>query len=107
MGETVRNFSAEGPSLNSVGGGLALAQLVVAALKAGEHVQIDLALADRMTPSYANALVMTILEAVGEEGFRLRVVHRATSPMVSEAWAKAVERYKRGIRLTTQQTDAA
>ena len=107
MPDVTREFRASEPSLNTVGAGLLLASQAVTALGRGDPVCIDLSPAERMTPSFANALVMTILEAVGEREFESRVTLRASSDLVREAWSKAVERYKRGIRLSTQRPGAA
>ena len=104
MPDVTREFRASEPSLNT---GLLLASQAVTALGRGDPVCIDLSPAERMTPSFANALVMTILEAVGEREFESRVTLRASSDLVREAWSKAVERYKRGIRLSTQRPGAA
>lgn len=62
---------------------------------------------DRMTPSFANALVMTVIEAVGLAGFTASVTLINANALVAESWLKAVERYQRGIRLSTQQPGAA
>jgi hypothetical protein len=107
VAQRLKEFRVEEQSLNTVAAGLSLAQHTVSALRNGEDVRIDLCAAERMTPSFANALVMTILMAVGEREFSDRVRLSASSGLVLEAWAKAVERYRRGIRLSTQQPGAA
>lgn len=98
---------AEGPTLNTVSKGLELAERIVTALKLGRSVTLDFADAERLTPSFANAVVMTILDAVGIEGFRSKLRMETASPLVKESWAKAIERYERGIRLTTQRSNVA
>ncbi len=107
MAESIRQFRPTEQSLNTVGAGLSLAEQIVSALRNGGVVQVDLTAAERMTPSFANALVMTVLDAVGEEEFRARVSVSHSSELVAEAWTKAVQRYARGIRLTTQRPGAA
>ena len=107
MPEEFREFRTTDPSLNTVGAGLALANEIVKTLLRGESVHLDLTAAQRMTPSFANALVMTMLEAVGEAAFHARVRLSTSADPVAEAWSKAIERYKRGIRLSTQRPGAA
>lgn len=102
-----RHFRVAEASLNSVSAGLALANAVVDALRAGETVVLDLSAAERMTPSFANALAMTILDAAGEAVAASRLSVLSTSGPVNEAWSKSVERYRRGFRLSTQRPGAA
>jgi hypothetical protein len=102
-----RLIAGSDPSLNSVGAGLALAQQVIAAVRSGEAVTLDLRAAERMTPSFANALVMTILESIAAGQFESMVQPLFASQTVEEAWSKAAERYRRGIRLSTQRPDVA
>jgi hypothetical protein len=94
-------------SLNTVSAALLLAQQAIESLRKHEPVRVDLTRAERMTSSFANALVMTILDAVGEQVFQSSVTLDTPSALVRESWDKAVERYRRGIRLTTQQSGAA
>jgi hypothetical protein len=101
------NFELEGPTQNTVSAGLDLARRVVTALTAGHTVQLDLQSVERLTPSFANALVMTILEGVGPDTFSSRLRVRFGSEFVEDGWRKAVERYERGVRLTTQREGAA
>lgn len=103
----VQEFPLQGPSLNTVTAGITVAHAAVAALQAGATVRIDMTQAERMTPSFANALVMTILDAVGSATFNARVCPVFSTPAVQEAWNKAVERYNRGLRLSNQQSGAA
>ena len=97
----------EGSTLNTVLTGLRLAERVVGALKAGRSVFLDLRGVERLTPSFANAVVMTILDAVGIDEFRSKLRVEIASPLVAEGWSKAIERYERGIRLTTQRSNVA
>lgn len=100
-------ISLAGPTLNIVPSALELASRAVRALERGDEVVLDFRAVERLTPSFANALAMTILEAVGQDRFRARVSIRDASELVAESWAKAVGRYARGIRLTTQRQGAA
>ncbi len=107
MSAATKQFRETEAALNTVAAGLSLAAMVINELKAGSSVQLDFVAVERMTPSFANALVMTILDAVGVEVFRTRVSIAFSSTLVQEAWMKAVERYERGIRLSTQRPGAA
>jgi hypothetical protein len=100
-------FEFREPSLNSVAAGLELAQRVLEHVRAGQPTVIDFAHVDRMTPSYANALVMTLLEAVGPQVLPMQVALENVSPAVLASWASAVARYERGVRLSTQRSNAA
>lgn len=97
----------KGPSLNSAATGLELAEQASGTLRAGGVVQIDLQDIERMTASFANALVMTLLDAFGVAEFERRVLPINATPFVLESWSAAVDRYRRGIRLTTQRPGAA
>jgi hypothetical protein len=97
----------EGPSLNAVPAALELAARVVAVLEHGGTVILDLRAVERLTPSFANALAMTILDAAEPAEFRSRVDVRTGSDAVRESWSSAVSRYERGIRLSTQRKGAA
>ncbi len=102
MATPVHEVRAVEPTLNTVSAGLQMATETVSALQRGESVRLDLTAAQRMTPSFANALVMSILAAVGLDQFREHVFVATTSDLVQEAWDKAFDRYQRGIRLSTQ-----
>lgn len=102
--ETIR---LEGPSLNGVEMGLVLAQRLVLVMKSGQSVVLDLSTVERVTPSFANALVMTAIEAVGIDTLRSRVTLSGALPLVREGWSKAIERYERGVRLSTQRPEVA
>ncbi|MFN0011797.1 MAG: hypothetical protein ACKVS8_09165 [Phycisphaerales bacterium] len=96
-----------GPSLVSAGAGLEHAAAVLAALARVGRVQLDATAAERMTPSFANALVMSILDAIGQSDFERRVELVGGPENLRENWNKAVDRYGRGIRLSTQRPRAA
>lgn len=50
---------------------------------------------------------MTVLDAVEIAAFGARIQVKFGSALVEEAWNKAVSRYERGVRLTTQRQGAA
>jgi hypothetical protein len=100
-------FQLEGATLNTVPAALELAKRVIAQLRSGENVHLDLEPVERLTPSVANALVMTILDEVGRAEFDAMISVAFGSELASESWTKAVQRYERGIRLSTQRQGAA
>jgi len=93
-----------GPTLNSGATGVSYAAQVLDAAAHEGHVEIDCAAVDRVTPSAANALVMTLLEGMGEDQFIARVSLTHATEHVKREWAKAVDRYQRGIRLSSQRS---
>ena len=101
------NLEVEGPTQNTVSAGLDLAERVVSTIRDGYIVLLDLKGVERLTPSFANALVMTIIESVGDVAFRTKLSVVFGSELVEEGWRKAVQRYERGVRLTTQREGAA
>lgn len=104
---SVQDLRVSEPSLNSVAAGLELAERAIGAIRGGASVRIDLSAALRMTPSFANALVMSMLDALGVAAFNDRVTMTTGSDLVREAWQKAIERYERGVRLSTQHRNGA
>lgn len=88
-------------ALNSATQGAELARAVLERLAAGGLVKIDASQAHRMTPSFANAFAMTVLERV-PDAFSARKVHVVAAAQVVAALEAAVDRYERGIRLSTQ-----
>ncbi|KAA0215530.1 MAG: DUF4325 domain-containing protein [Leptolyngbya sp. PLA3] len=107
MSETPQVVKLEGPAQNSAGLGVTTAEKVLALLRQHQTVELDFAGVERITASFANALVMTILELVGEEALRSRLLLSHAAPLVAAEWEKAIERYRRGIRLSTQRPGAA
>lgn len=106
MIDAPRVFRLPGPALNSGAAGLRLADEVLAALGECEVVRVDVAEVERMTASFANSLVMPLLERVGVEAIGTRVVLVGASDGVSGEWRKAVERYTRGVRLSIQRPES-
>ena len=89
--------------LRSAGNGEILATAILAALDRDESVRVDFAQVEMMTPSYANAMVMTLLDrfTVAELKTRCELANR--SAVVIAAMNTAVRRYLGGIRLSTQR----
>lgn len=87
--------------LNSASRGLDLARDVSVRLEKSESIEIDCQGVARVTPSFANAFVMT-LAASDPAVFRSRVHIRNASSHVDDAFQSARDRFARGIRLTTQ-----
>ncbi|MBL8764747.1 MAG: hypothetical protein JNM07_10810 [Phycisphaerae bacterium] len=87
--------------LNSASSGLALAAHVTARLQRVDTVEIDMRSVVRVTPSFANAFVMTMLsEFPNAFPQRVRLVH--AQELVDLAFRQAADRYARGIRLSSQ-----
>ena len=87
--------------------GVELGNAIVKAVRAGNLVRVDLSGIERMTPSVANAIVLTVIEAVGEAQFGSHVLVETESAEIQDSWDKAVARYRRGIRLSTQRPRSA
>jgi hypothetical protein len=99
MTDTINHLD---PVLNSPDLGLALAYRVRDRLNAGHNVVIDLTGVERMTPSYANAFVMAVLEYLREDSLEPRVSFVNGEDIVMDAIYRSVARYGKGIRLSNQ-----
>ena len=86
--------------------GANLAATVLRALDDGETVRIDFSGVEIMTPSFANAFVMLLLERHEVPQLRERCEFLNRSDHVVCAMNRSVERYRQGIRLTTQRRPA-
>ena len=94
--------------LHSAEAGCRLADDLVSMLNSSsDTLEIDLSRVDRMTPSFANALVMTLLHAVSREIIRERVRFVNAQPIVIAAINSSIRRFDSGIRLSTQLTGVA
>lgn len=89
--------------LNDASRGLALAQDVLVNLEHATRVVIDYALVERMTPSFSNAFVMTLLERHAIDALRERVVSKARNEQVAAAMSRSARRYLEGVRLAHQR----
>ena len=104
MTTSIYKITPTGVALNSAAAGLEFAATLAQALGLNETVKIDFEGVERMTPSYANALVFSLLEQFGASGFEQRVQRCNASSTIEDGWQKAVDRYRRGIRLSSQRT---
>lgn len=88
---------------NSAERGLEVARAVLEALNCERIVHLNASETVRMTPSFINALVFTVMAEHPNENFRCRVHFIDASPLVSDQLATAVSRFTRGIRLSSQR----
>lgn len=89
--------------LNSAGTADDSARDLLALLSSPEAiVEIDLRDVSRMTPSFANTLVMRLLAVLPKADLRTRCVFLDPPAHVAAALRTAVERYEAGIRLSDQ-----
>lgn len=107
MPSEVQNVKLVGAAQNSAANGVATAQIVLSHIREGKNVALEFSDVERMTASFANALVMTLLESMGEDGLDKKIELINAAPIVAGEWQKAVERYQRGVRLSTQRHGAA
>lgn len=96
-----------GPALNSGAMGISLAERILSIVQSNGQISLDFSQVERMTASFTNALVMTLLEALGGEALIERVSRESAANGVLAEWQRAVERYERGVRLSTQRPGAA
>lgn len=87
--------------LNSATRGCQLAVEVQRLLEAQEKVEIDFLNVERVTPSFANAFVMPLLEREADV-FAQSVRLVQLPEFVAVAIEASVSRYQRGVRLSTQ-----
>jgi anti-anti-sigma regulatory factor len=81
-----------------------LAERIAAHLAARESVLVDCSHVESMSPSFANALVMTLLDRIDLDTLRreCRFVNR--SELVVQAMNTAAQRFQAGIRLSGQRS---
>jgi hypothetical protein len=84
------------PILNRANAGLALAHQVLDALAWADAVTLDFSTVDRMTPSFANAFMMTILEALEDSRERVLLLHR--NEQVIRVMEESARRFDCGLR---------
>jgi hypothetical protein len=87
--------------------GLALANDVLEALRMTPVVRIDFSKVDRVTPSFANAMMMTILAVHPLDELRKRLVLENRNETVLRVINESVRRYQQGIRLSSQRSAIA
>lgn len=88
-------------SLNTPEAGRALAVRVLNALDEGAEVHVALHEAERITPSYANTFVFLVAERCGCDAFEDRI-HVEADERIVIAIEKSLDRFCRGIRLSSQ-----
>jgi len=88
--------------MNSATDGLLLARRVMTEIEHPDPVQLDLQAVDRMTPSFANAFMMTLLNQLDRETLKRQLQVSNAKPWVAEAINASIRRFEAGIRLSTQ-----
>jgi len=88
--------------LNSATLGCELAAQVLEQLSLGASVHIRATDVSRVTPSFANAFVMTVLERFPDAFASHRCTIEADA-WVDDAFVASMDRYARGIRLSGQR----
>lgn len=96
------NFLKPSGTLNSAGEGVCLAERVLA----DSATSLDLSAVERMTSSFANALVMTLLAHIPESDVRRVCSFERCQPNVADALSRSFDRYARGLRLSSQRSTA-
>lgn len=91
--------------LNSATSGYDLALSVLEYLRRDQFVEIDARLVTRVTPSFANCFVMSVLDEFPEAFNSRRCVINA-EPDVLPAFEASMSRFARGIRLSSQRLSA-
>lgn len=89
-------------SLTSATRGQELAEHVILCLDCYKSVELDFSQVQVMTPSFANAFVMTLLHRVPLETVRQRCIMVNRPAWVASAVNQAAQRYLSGIRLSSQ-----
>jgi hypothetical protein len=91
------------PVCNSAASGLDVAREISKLLAENREVCLNAQEVERMTPSFANAMVMTVLAEYPQEDFASRVLLDTSNQFVLQQVVAAVSRYNRGIRLSSQR----
>ena len=89
-------------TLQAARSGETLADQIAATLRQGQSVRIDFADIEWMTPSFANALVMTLLAEFPLDVLQRHCHFENRCEQVVSAMNSAVRRYQGGIRLSHQ-----
>jgi len=103
----MRIFRFQVRAMNSATAGLELARDVLCCLRSDESVLIDLEAVERVTPSFANALIMTLLAEIPRVELAARAPIVNASPSVAQSLAESARRYEAGIRLSSQRAISA
>lgn len=84
-----------------------LASTLIPRVECGEVLTVDFSSVQRMTPSYANTLVMLLLERFDLQLLKERCCFINRNQLVIEAMNRSAQRYLSGIRLSTQHQISA
>jgi len=93
--------------LRSPNVGESLADEISHALRDSDKVCVDFACVENMSPSFANAFIMTLLADFPLSELRARCEFVNRSESVVDMMNRAIRRFQSGIRLTTQRPHAA
>ncbi len=88
--------------LNSASRGAELAHAVLEQVALNGTVEIDASEVIRVTPSFANAFVMTVLDRM-PDALACGKVRLVASDFVRAAFVASEDRFARGIRLSSQR----
>lgn len=89
--------------LSSASEGIRLADDVIEQLRSHDRVHLDFAFVQFMTPSFTNALVMSLLHVLSADDFAARVEFDNTSERIEASLQRSQQRFEAGIRLSGQQ----
>lgn len=92
--------------LTSASNGLRTAEEVLRLLRENDQVIVNLRAVESMTPSFANAFLMTLLETLGSS-IGSRVVLSNAPPRIADILTRSEKWYNSGIKLSTQRTATA
>lgn len=92
--------------LTSAAKGQELAEYVTMCLEHSEMVTLDFGGVEVITPSFANAFVMTLLHRMPLEEVRRRCVMVNRAEWVAARISDAARRYQSGVRLSSQMQTA-
>ena len=87
--------------LNRANAGVRLASEILDALHSGQPVRLDFSNVDRMTPSFANALVMTLMHSPDWEHLKSRMVMEERNEQVISAMDESEAGFKRDCGLAS------
>lgn len=80
---------------------------ILDAIDQNQQVELDFRAVEIMTPSFANALIMTLLSRHSLDDLRRKCLFQNRSSTVISMMNRAVTRYSNGIRLTAQPSVSA
>ena len=98
----MRSIPLDISAMRSAQMGEDIAVKILTAIDHNEQVRLDFHRVEIMTPSFANAMIMTLLSKHSLEELKHRCQFQNRSLTVVSMMNRAVTRYTNGIRLTTQ-----